>query len=536
MKPLQLISFTNKICWSISFLLTLGIVILIPKVWTPDTLGLAAAESAQISKTQVEKKVEPLVDETPIPPLTTPMVSAPPIRIDKEKEDTESDLKKSKKMKLTLESAINRALRANRGIQDVMDQVEGANLTLVAADSEFELKIIPAGEARVSGDSDEGSSDTLGAGISLQKKFDVGTDISVTPQTRKTDEFYSTGVDAKLSQPLLRGFGREYNLSGVRSAEFGTRSAQRTLYMRQVSTVLLTINAVYDVIRQRELYQLNEESAQRLRVHAEAASAKNKIGMSNQIDVYRAGIQEKQAEENLIIANEALSAALDNLKILLSLPLEEEIEIEAPLNYNLVRFSNQAAVDTALKNRVVLDQAKDNIREAERLSRVAKHNIWPDFDVVLNYSRFGSGENFGDSTGFNQDTWNVGLVTSTDLARTVERAAYDQSLLNVKVAHRNYNLLRDEVVREVNLNFRNLRSYENSITIQNEQIKQAKGQLELAQVKFRWGLANNFDVIDAETKLRNAQTNLLTAVINYIVGTNRLRGSMGTLVERPRKF
>ena len=504
--------------------------------WIPGTLGFAAAESARISKTQVEKKVEPLVDENPIPHITTPMLTVPPIRVGKEKEDTESDLKKSKKMKLTLESAINRALKANRGIQDVMDQVEGANLTLVAADSEFELKIIPAGEARVSDANDEGSSDTLGAGISLQKKFDVGTDISVTPQTRKTDEFYSTGVDAKLSQPLLRGFGREYNLSGVRSAEFGTRSAQRTLYMRQVSTVLLTINAVYDVIRQRELYRLNEESAQRLRVHAEAASAKNKIGMSNQIDVYRAGIQEKQAEENLIIAHEAYSAALDNLKILLSLPLEEEIEVEAPLNYSLVRLSNQAAVDAALKNRVLLDQAKDNIREAERLSRVAKHNIWPDFDVVLNYSRFGSGENFGDSTGFNQDTWNVGLVTSTDLARTVERAAYDQSRLNVKVAHRNYNLLRDEVVREVNLNFRNLRSYENSITIQNEQIKQAKGQLELAQVKFKWGLANNFDVIDAETKLRSAQTNLLTAVINYIVGTNRLRGSMGTLVERPRKF
>jgi outer membrane protein len=455
---------------------------------------------------------------------------------DQTAEKTKPDLNKPKKKKLTLEAAINQALEANRGIRDVIDQVEGARLSLFAVESEFELKIIPAGEARITGDSDEGSTDSLGAGISLQKKFDVGTDIIITPKTRKTDDIYNTGVDTRLIQPLLRGFGKEYNLSGVHSAEFGTRTARRNLYLRQVSTVLLTINAVYDVVRQRELYRLNEESALRLQVHAEAANAKNKIGMANQIDVYRAGIQQKQAEDNLNTAREAYSAALDNLKILLSLPLDEEIEVEAPLNYNLVRMAKEQATNTALKNRVELDQAKDSIREAERLSRVAKHNIWPDFDVVLNYSRFGSGENFGNSTGFNQDSWNLGLVTSTDLARTVERAAYDQSLLNVKGSQRNYNLLRDEVIREVNLGFRNLRSYENSIAIQEEQIRQAKGQLELAQVKFKWGLANNFDLIDAETKLSSAQTNLLSAVLNYIVGTNRFRASMGTLLERPKKF
>lgn len=531
-----MISLTNHFYRLIIFCLTLQIIILLPKVWITESFELSAADQVQIPQKHVGKRVELHGDQNLISQISPPKVTVPSDMTDQTEEKTEPDLKKSKKKKLTLEAAINLALEANRGIRDVMDQVEGARLSLVAVESEFELKIVPAGEARIIGDSNEGSADSLGAGIFLQKKFDVGTDIVITPKTRKIDDFYSTGVDTTLTQPLLRGFGKEYNLSGVRSAEFGTRSSRRNLYLRQVSTVLLTLNAFYDVIRQRELYQLNEESALRLQVHAEAANAKKKIGMANQIDVYRAGIQQKQAEDNLNTAREAYSAALDNLKILLSLPLEEEIEVEAPLTYNLVRLSKQTAVSNALKNRVELDQAKDNIREAQRLSRVAKHNIWPDLDVVLNYSRFGSGENFGDSTGFNQDSWNVGLVTSTDLARTVERTAYDQSLLNVKGANRNYNLLLDEVVREVNLGFRNLRGYENSIANQEEQIRQAKGQLELAQVKFRWGLANNFDLVDAETKLRSAQTNLLSAVLNYIVGTNRLRASMGTLLERPKKF
>jgi outer membrane protein len=531
-----LFSLTNHLCRLVSFFLTFQIIILLPKTWITDSFVLSAAEPVQTLQKQVEKRVEFDVDKNLSSQITTPRVTVPLVMADQAAKKAELALKKPEIKKLTLEAAINRALEANRGLRDVMDQVEGTRLSLVAVASEFELKIVPAGEAGITGDSDEGSADILGAGISLQKKFDVGTDIMITPKTRKTDDLYNTGVDTRLIQPLLRGFGKEYNLSGVRSAEFGTRSAQRSLYLRQVSTVLLTIGAVYDVIRQRELFKLNEESALRLRVHAEAASAKNKIGMATQIDVYRAGFQQKQAEDSLNTAREAYRAALDNLKILLSLPLEEEVEVEAPLNYNLVRLAMETAVNTALKNRVELDQAKDNIRESERLSRVAKHNIWPNFDVVLNYSRFGSGENFGDSTGFDQGSWNVGLVTSTDLARTVERVGYDQSLLNVKGAQRNYNLLGDEVVREVKRDFRNLRGSENSIAIQEEQIRQSKGQLELAQVKFRWGLANNFDLIDAETKLRIAQTNLLSAVLQYIVGTNRLRAAMGTLLERPKKF
>ena len=279
MRRLPLISLTNNLFRLIIFCLTFQIIILLPKVWGTDSFLLSAAETAQTLQKQVGKRVEFDVDQNLISQISPPKVTVPSDMTDQTDDKTEPDLKKPKKKKLTLEAAINRALEANRGIRDVMDQVEGARLSLVAVESEFELKIVPAGEARITGDSDEGSADSLGAGISLQKKFDVGTDIMITPQTRKTDDLYNTGVDTRLIQPLLRGFGKEYNLSGVRSAEFGTRSAQRSLYLRQVNTVLLTIGAVYDVIRQRELYQLNEESALRLRVHAEAASAKNKIGL-----------------------------------------------------------------------------------------------------------------------------------------------------------------------------------------------------------------------------------------------------------------
>jgi outer membrane protein len=438
--------------------------------------------------------------------------------------------------KLTLEDAVNRALEANRGLANAGDRVEGARLSIVAAEAQFELKIFPGARAGVTGASGEGSEETLGAGITLHKRFSTGTDLSIGPNVEKTGYDYRTSIDTSLVQPLLRGLDREFNLSSVHSAEFGARSAQRSLYLTQVTTVLLTVDAVYNVIRQRELVRLNEESALRLRAHAEAAKAKEKIGLATQIDAYRAGIQQREAEDSLNTAREAYRDALDNLKVLLALPLEEEIGVDAPLKYNLVRLSEEKAVKTALRNRVELDQAADVIQEVQRQSRVSKHNTWPNLDVVLNYSRLGIGDSFGGSTGFDQGSWGLNLVTSTDLARTAERAAYEQSLLNVRAARRNHGLQSDEVEREAKRDLRNLRLSEKGIRIQEEQIQQAKGQLELARVKFRWGLANNFDLVEAEIQLRRAQTNLLSAVLNYIVGNYRLRAAMGTLLERPERF
>jgi outer membrane protein len=523
-----LLSLTNRLCRIIIFCVTFQMIILQPMVGVADFLVLAAEKLVQAPHKQVAKNLNSNI--------TIPAATAPSVMDDQVAKKAEAALKKSEIKKLTLETAINRALEANRGVADAMDQIEGTRLSLVSAESEFELKIFPGAEAGITGGSDEDSDETLGAGISLQKRFASGTDINVGTNTRKTGGTFQTDVDTSLTQPLLRGINREYNLSGVQNAKFGARSARRSLYLTQVNTVLNTIRAVYEVVRQKELFRLNENSAMRLRRHAEAARAKGKMGMSSPIDVYRAGIQQKQAEDNLNTAREAYHDALDNLKILLALPLEKEIVIEAPLKYNLLRLGQEEAVSTALKNRVELDQSADNIRETLRLSRVAKHNTWPDLDLVLNYSRFGSGENFGDSTKFNHDSWNVGLVTSTDLARTVERAAYDQSLINVRVARRNATLLRDEIVREVKQNLRNLRVSEKAIKIQEEQIGQSKGQLELAQVKFKWGLANNFDLIDAETELRRAETNLLSAVLDYIIGSHRLRAALGTLIERPKNF
>jgi outer membrane protein TolC len=91
---------------------------------------------------------------------------------------------------------------------------------------------------------------------------------------------------------------------------------------------------------------------------------------------------------------------------------------------------------------------------------------------------------------------------------------------------------REEIARQVRRQLDALKKHEEGIQIRKEQIDQAQGQLALAQIKFDHQMADNFDIIEAETELLTAKAALLSDETEYISGTYRLRAILGTLVER----
>ncbi len=86
---------------------------------------------------------------------------------------------------------------------------------------------------------------------------------------------------------------------------------------------------------------------------------------------------------------------------------------------------------------------------------------------------------------------------------------------------------------EVKKAYRQLERAFKRINIQEEQIKSAKGELYLAQLKFDRGMANNFDVIQAEKNLRSAELNYWHALVDHIVGEFQFLAAMGVLIDKP---
>jgi len=432
---------------------------------------------------------------------------------------------------LSLEDAIRVALRGNRTLADAQDATLAAQYSIALAESEFELKIFPLLRAGLSPDDSGGTDQDYGFSVDLVKRLSTGTDIRVGPVVERLGDTHTSAVRASIRQPLLRGRNSAANRSGVMSAEYSERTRRRLLHTARIRVVAGTVAAVYEVIRQREFLRLNENSANRLRGDVAAAKARQKAGLGGPIDVFRASLQLGQAQDNLTFVREAHEDALDTLRLLLGIPIGTAITVSAPLEYNLIRLDEHEAIAISLEQRMEVAQAEDNLRESSRLELVAKHNTLPTLDLHLNYSRIGIGDSLGDSSNLDDGVFGFSLVTSSDISRTTERILHERARLDIEIARRGLIDVQERVARQVKQQLRNLQRTESRIDIQHSQVGQAQGKLELARLKFRRGLTSNFDVIEAEAELRRAQTTLVSAVIDYVIGAYTLRAALGTLIE-----
>jgi len=430
-----------------------------------------------------------------------------------------------------LEQCVNRALHANRGLLDAHDTREAARYSIVAASSIFQLQITPFAQANTT--PGVGNDVSFSSGVQLRQLLANGTQVGLVPSISRNGDTVSTGYSFSVREPLLRGRGAEYVRANVDSARFGLRSAERALYLVENQTVLNTINAVYQVVTEREALRLNEASAARSEAHLVAARARERAGLSNSLDVFRANQQRNRANDARDSAVQAYSDALDALRVLLALPLTAQLDVAAPLALDDVEISDEDAVSIALARRVELEQADDFVTETGRVARVAQRDTLPDLDVIFTVGQAGNGDNFGDSLELGSPTLGLSVATSSNIRRIAERARYDQTRLAVDVAMRARTLRRDSIVQDVKRALREVRRGQRRIELQEEQVRQAEGKLEVARVKFQLGATGNFDVIEAEEDLRSAQIALIRGVTGTIVATHGLRASLGTLVQKP---
>lgn len=434
---------------------------------------------------------------------------------------------------LTLESAISRSLGYNRQIIQISEAAIQAGYGIQLAEREFDLTITPNGQAGYAGGGHAGNGTSLGVGVDINKKWPMGTLVSVSPSISKIAKHYHSDLRVLISQPLLKGFGQDAQLTLAKGAEFAWRTAYRALHTAQVQLTIRTIQALYEVVKAKKAMELNQESYQRVEKFYQAAKLKEKIGLSDALDVYRAEIELRHAQDELISSQERLLDTQDTVRDLLALPLDTIIQVEVPLIYVNDTLSLSEAIEIALQNRIEMDQAEDQLRENYRLSYLAKKNLYPDLNLVFNYSNCGTDEIFARAcTRHREDTWGIGFTTSSEFDPVGDQIAYQQSLIAIQSAKRETDQAKATIILDVKKTLRQLERTHKKMHLQAEQIKTAEGELYLSQLKFARGMTENFTIIQAEKSLRFAQTSYWGALIDHIVGHYQFLSAMGLLTDK----
>ncbi|MDR3089231.1 MAG: TolC family protein [Desulfobulbaceae bacterium] len=425
---------------------------------------------------------------------------------------------------LSLYEAIQYALAHNRDLAKGELNLQGSRLAVETAKSAFDLKVVPSSQLSA----DSSSERTWLVGARASKTFASGLTASARPTVGNWGgEPYSL-LSVALDAPLLRGFGEEYAMAGVDSSLYALQSARLAQYSQQISVVLQTVQAVYGIVQKNMRIDVLAEQQRLLRHHLEIVKIKERAGLAEAMDAYRAEIRLKDLEDELTVARQDVDDALGELKKLLAIPQAGLVTINAPLDYAPSALKTDEAVAIAMKHRIDVEQSARLERETERQLRLAKNNLLPRLDLEVSYNLSGDNRRFS----LDDETWLATVTSDGDVFRVAEKNAYEQQLLQYRAMKLDQETLRENISREVRAEIGALNKHDKRIGLLEAQLHQTSGKMRLAESKFRNGMADNFVLLEAQEEMQRARTDLFAERIAAIVGLYRFRSVLGTLLAR----
>lgn len=340
------------------------------------------------------------------------------------------------------------------------------------------------------------------------------------------------GNTLSLTMPIYTGGQLE---GAIKAADLAMNANELGLELSKQQVKAATMSAYYQALQAKNQIKVAQDSVNTLTEHLKNVNAQYTVGTVAKSDVLGTQVQMANAEQNLINANNSYDVAIASLNNVMGLPTDTELNLTDSLDYNVYEIPLEECTAYARSNRPDVLIADYQVAIAEAGVQQARAGYMPKVSAQASKSwagdsPFGSEEN--DSRYQSSNNWTAGLVVSWDIwDNNVTRAKVNQSKAAVVKAEAAAENTRQSGDLEVRTAYLNLKAAEKSINTTQVAVDKAQEDYKIAQVRYAAGVGTNLDVMDAEEKLAQAQTNYYTALYNYNSSKAALDKAMGIMVD-----
>ena len=295
------------------------------------------------------------------------------------------------------------------------------------------------------------------------------------------------------------------------------------------------MSAYYQALQAKNQIKVAQDSVNTLTEHLKNVNAQYTVGTVAKSDVLGTQVQMANAEQNLINANNSYDVAIASLNNIMGLPTDTELNLTDSLDYNVYEIPLEECTAYARSNRPDVLMADYQVAIAQAGVQQARAGYLPKVSAQASKSwagdsPFGSEET--DQRYGQNNNWTAGLVLSWDIwDNNVTQSKVNQSKAAVAKAEAAAENTRQSGDLEVRTAYLNLKAAEKSINTTQVAVDKAQEDYKIAQVRYAAGVGTNLDVMDAEEKLAQAQTNYYTALYNYNSSKAALDKAMGIMVD-----
>ncbi|QOJ13652.1 MAG: TolC family protein [Planctomycetia bacterium] len=377
---------------------------------------------------------------------------------------------------------------------------------------------------------------TASASARQGRNYVDGIDGDTTP----FNPSYATTFIAQLRQPLLRGFGLDYNRRNITLARIGRDASMRQFESRLRDSLLDAERAYWRLAQARRTVTILSESvAQNWVTYQDFESLQRYKATPVQLNNARARYEQRYV--TLLEAIKNVRDAEDRLKNLMNdaeFPLSRDVEIvpTEPLFTLPVVLDHFGEVRQALDRRSEIAQARLGIERSRVETAAAKNETLPQLDLSFDYQVEGleddSGNSFDNATMNRFRSYTVGVQFSQPFGNRAARARLRESQLRESQSIVELQRVTDSVVEEVNVAIRTLGLRYSQIPPQLASAQAAALNLRALQTR-----AETVDPAYLETELNaveqlaNARQNLLSVITDYTITLVELERAKGTLLD-----
>lgn len=340
------------------------------------------------------------------------------------------------------------------------------------------------------------------------------------------------GNTLSLTMPIYTGGQLE---GAIKAADLAMNANELGLELCKQQVKAATMSAYYQALQAKNQIKVAQDSVNTLTEHLKNVNAQYTVGTVAKSDVLGTQVQMANAEQNLINANNSYDVAIASLNNVMGLPTDTELNLTDSLDYNVYEIPLEECTAYARSNRPDVLIADYQVAIAEAGVQQSKAGYMPKVSAQASKSwagdsPFGSEET--DQRYGQNNNWTAGVVVSWDIwDNNVTQSKVNQSKAAVAKAEAAAENTRQSGDLEVRTAYLNLKAAEKSINTTQVAVDKAQEDYKIAQVRYAAGVGTNLDVMDAEEKLAQAQTNYYTALYNYNSSKAALDKAMGIMVD-----
>lgn len=401
--------------------------------------------------------------------------------------------------------------------------------------------------------------------VSYTQTFTPGTNIYASISTNKSsvnnsyyyfNPFFASTLNFTFTQPLLRGAGRFANTALVKIARRSLEQSRSTFEGEVNDAILQVVGQYWTAVQARGALDVQEKSMKLAEASYERDKRSLELGALPPLDIYRSQSEVAARKVEVIQAAYVLTQAEEALRLTIGADRDPqfhamglELTEKPQTTGDLESIDTETALAQALSQRPELEAIKDSLANDQTSIRLAKNQLEPNLSLQGFYQSNGLGGNqynlatgqlvapggFGSSMNQLFGFGYPGYGGTLSLTLPVRNRGGQATLGNALVS-RTHDLysggqIREQITREVHDAVHQLEEAKQALAAGKDSFELAQKTLASEQRKFELGAETNFFVLDAQTRLAQAELILLQTQVNYRIALAAVGHSTGDLLS-----